>query len=98
VTHSAITAVTVRTTGLWGERQCSWCSDSPIQWVLEALSPRVKQKRHDADHSHPANAEINKTKHRDNFTFYLYSLLANVPCEVQHPFSGLQYCTDSTFA
>jgi hypothetical protein len=28
------------------------------QWVPQALSPRVKQLRHEADHSHPSSAEV----------------------------------------
>jgi hypothetical protein len=30
-----------------------------IQRVLRALSPRVKQPAHEADHSPPTNAEVN---------------------------------------
>jgi hypothetical protein len=30
----------------------------PIQWVLGALSPRAKRPGREADHSHPASAEV----------------------------------------
>jgi len=32
----------------------------PIQWVPGALSLRVKQSGHEADHSSPSSAEVNK--------------------------------------
>jgi hypothetical protein len=32
----------------------------PIQWVLGAVSPGVKQPRHEADHSPKASAEVKK--------------------------------------
>jgi hypothetical protein len=32
----------------------------PIQWVPEALSPRVKRQGREADHSPPASAEVKK--------------------------------------
>jgi hypothetical protein len=33
----------------------------PIQWVPGALSQGVKRPRREADHSHPASAEVKKT-------------------------------------
>jgi hypothetical protein len=30
----------------------------PIQWVSRALSSRVKQQKHEADHSSPSSAEV----------------------------------------
>jgi hypothetical protein len=30
----------------------------PVQWVLEAVSPRVKQQGHEADHSSPSSAMV----------------------------------------
>jgi hypothetical protein len=33
----------------------------PIQWVSGALSPGVKRPGREADHSHPASAEVKKT-------------------------------------
>jgi hypothetical protein len=32
----------------------------PIQWVLEALSPRIKRPGREADHSPPTSAEVKK--------------------------------------
>jgi len=31
----------------------------PIQWVPEALTPRVKRLGREADHSSPSNTEVN---------------------------------------
>jgi hypothetical protein len=33
-------------------------TQSPIQWVLEALSPGIKQLGCEADHSPPSSAEV----------------------------------------
>jgi hypothetical protein len=33
----------------------------PIHWVPGALSPEVKRPGREADHSHPASAEVKKT-------------------------------------
>jgi hypothetical protein len=35
-------------------------TQAPIQWVLGALSPVVKQPGHEADHSRPTSADIKK--------------------------------------
>jgi hypothetical protein len=35
-------------------------TQAPIQWVPEALSPRVKRQEREADHSPPASAEVKK--------------------------------------
>jgi len=32
----------------------------PVQWMLMALSPRVKWSGLEADHSHPSSAEVKK--------------------------------------
>jgi hypothetical protein len=41
----------------------------PIQWVLGALSPRVKWKRREADHSLPSNAEVKNGGATPPYTF-----------------------------
>jgi hypothetical protein len=62
----------------------------PIQWVLGALSLGVKRPGREADLSPPSSAKVNAwsytstppyvfmawclVKHRDNFTFTLYSV------------------------
>jgi hypothetical protein len=35
-------------------------TQSPIRWVLGAISPRVKRLRREADHSPPSSAEVKK--------------------------------------
>jgi hypothetical protein len=66
-----------------GPTQCS------IQWILGAVSPRVKWPGHEADHSSPSSAKVNNAWsytssppdimswcliiHRDSFTFTLHS-------------------------
>jgi hypothetical protein len=35
-------------------------TQTPIQWVLGALSPAVKRLEREADHSPPISAEVNK--------------------------------------
>jgi hypothetical protein len=37
-----------------------WSTQPPIQWVLRALSPRVKRPGREADHSPRVNAEVKK--------------------------------------
>jgi hypothetical protein len=34
----------------------------PIQWIQEALSPEVKQRAHEADHSSPTTSKVKKTR------------------------------------
>jgi len=43
-------------------------TQSPIQWVLEALSPEVKWLRHEVDHSSPSSAEV-----KNVWSYYLHS-------------------------